>query len=68
MGAPDIRPERPAFMPVIKDIPQAKRPPQKIVNRVSDERKRNNRFGSDSDAGKPSRRTNRNNDPNRANK
>lgn len=43
MAAPDVRPERPAFMPVIKDIPLAKRPPQKIINRVSDERKRNNR-------------------------
>ena len=43
MAAPNTRPERPAFMPVIKDIPQTKRPPQKIINRVADERKINNR-------------------------
>jgi hypothetical protein len=44
MGAPDIRPERSALMPVMKNIPQANRPPQQIINRVSDERRRNNRF------------------------
>jgi hypothetical protein len=44
MGAPDIRPERTALMPVIKNITQGNRPPQQIVNRLSDERRRNNRF------------------------
>ena len=44
MGAPDIRPERSARMPVIKNIAPANRPPQQIINRVSDERGRNNRF------------------------
>jgi hypothetical protein len=44
MGAPDIRPERSALTPVIKNITQANRPPQQIVNRVSDERRRNNRL------------------------
>jgi hypothetical protein len=42
MGAPDIRPERSSFMPVVKQIPQANRPPQQIVNRVGETR-RNNR-------------------------
>ena len=45
MGAPDIRPERSTRMPVIKNIAPANRPPQQIVNHVSDERGRNNRFG-----------------------
>jgi hypothetical protein len=45
MGAPDIKPERSTRMPVIKNIAQSNRPPQQIVNRVSDERGRNNRFG-----------------------
>ena len=44
MGAPDIRPEKSTRMPVIKNIAQSKRPPQQIVNRVSDERGRNNRL------------------------
>ena len=44
MGAPDIRPEQSTHMPVIKNITQANRPPQQIVNRVSDERGRNNRL------------------------
>ena len=44
MGAPDIRPEQSTRMPVIKHIAQANRPPQQIVNRVSDERGRNNRL------------------------
>ncbi len=44
MGAPDIRPEQSTRMPVIKNIAQANRPPQQIVNRVSDERGRNNRL------------------------
>ena len=44
MGAPDIRPEQSTLMPVIKNIAQANRPPQQIVNRVSDERGRNNRL------------------------
>jgi hypothetical protein len=44
MGAPDIRPERSTRMPVIKNIVQSNRPPQQIVNRVSDERERNSRF------------------------
>jgi hypothetical protein len=43
MGAPDIKPERSTFMPVMKQIPQANRPPQKIVNRIADERGKNNR-------------------------
>lgn len=44
MGAPDIRPERSSFMPVVKQIPQVNRPPQRIVNRV-DEKRRDNRPG-----------------------
>lgn len=44
MAAPDIKPQRPAFMPIVKDIPQAKRPPQNIVNRVLEEKKKTNRF------------------------
>jgi hypothetical protein len=36
MGAPDIRPERSSFLPIMKQIPQENRPPQQIVNRVAD--------------------------------
>jgi hypothetical protein len=32
MGAPEIKPEKATYMPVIKDIPQAKRPPSKIAD------------------------------------
>lgn len=32
MGAPDIKPEKATYMPVIKDIPQAKRPPSRIAD------------------------------------
>ncbi|MDD5245176.1 MAG: FecR domain-containing protein [Syntrophorhabdaceae bacterium] len=32
MGAPEIKPEKATFMPVIKDIPQANRPPSRIAN------------------------------------
>ncbi|OPY71721.1 MAG: FecR protein [Syntrophorhabdus sp. PtaU1.Bin058] len=31
-GAPDIRPEKATYMPVVKDIPQAKRPPSRIAD------------------------------------
>jgi hypothetical protein len=44
MGAPDIRPERSSFMPVVKEIPQINRPPQQIVNRAIDERGKNTRL------------------------
>jgi len=45
MAPPDMRPERSAFMPVIKDIPQAKKPPQQIVNRTSGPRRINENLG-----------------------
>ena len=32
MSAPEIKPEKATYMPVIKDIPQAKRPPSKIAD------------------------------------
>ena len=45
MPPPDIKPEKMALMPVIKEIPRVKLPPQKIESEVLKHRKTNPVFG-----------------------
>lgn len=42
MSPPDMKPERTAIMPVMKDIPRTKKPPQQVIDRTSGPRGMNN--------------------------